>query len=102
MQHRHPQAQHLRFQVDGRDALVVRVGEPSRPTRELTESEADVAALLIDGHTYRDIASYRGTSVHTVSNQVRSAFRKLGVHSRVELSARLSEQGSFRAVEANS
>lgn len=46
---------------------------------QLTATEADVAALLAEGHARDAIAAQRGTSPHTVQAQIRSIFGKTGV-----------------------
>ncbi|MEM7412456.1 MAG: helix-turn-helix transcriptional regulator [Myxococcota bacterium] len=55
----------------------------------LSPAEREVTSALLAGSTSLDIASRRGTSVRTIANQIASIFEKLGVHSRVELAARL-------------
>jgi DNA-binding NarL/FixJ family response regulator len=55
----------------------------------LSDAERDVVAHLVAGSTNGDIARRRGTSEHTVANQVQSIFRKLRVRARGELVARL-------------
>ena len=57
----------------------------------LTAAEEGVIGMLLAGHRYRAIATARQVSTSTISNQVQSAFRKLGVHSVGELLARLHE-----------
>jgi DNA-binding NarL/FixJ family response regulator len=57
--------------------------------KNLSETEHEIAALLIAGSTNCDIAERRGASEHTVANQVQSIFRKLCVRSRGELVAKL-------------
>lgn len=79
----------LRFAVEGREALLLRVDRRPADSPGLTASERNVATHLLRGHSYQDIASARGTSVHTVANQARSVYRKLGIHSRWQLSSRL-------------
>jgi DNA-binding NarL/FixJ family response regulator len=56
---------------------------------ELTDAERDVVTHLIAGSTTADIAWRRGSSISTVSSQLQTLYRKLGVHSRSELAARL-------------
>ena len=51
----------------------------------LTEREHRVVHLAADRLTAREIADIHEVSVHTVTNQLASAFRKLGVGSRAEL-----------------
>ena len=43
--------------------------------------EVDVLRLIARGHTYAQIASRLGVSVHTVGTHVKKVYRKLGVHS---------------------
>lgn len=45
--------------------------------------------LTLSGLSNAEVAKKRGTAVRTVANQLQSLFRKLGVNSRAELSARL-------------
>jgi RimJ/RimL family protein N-acetyltransferase len=51
----------------------------------LTPAEADVARRATEGQSIDEIASARDTSVHTVANQLRSVYAKLGISSRAEL-----------------
>lgn len=72
-------------------ALVVFSWPIPRPTRDheaLSAAEREIVALLVEGCTYAEIASDRGTSLGTVKKQIASAYRKLGVGSRAELVAR--------------
>lgn len=55
----------------------------------LTKSERAVAEAIVAGDTSAKIARDRGTSERTIANQIASIFRKVGVHSRGELIARL-------------
>ena len=59
------------------------------PAGALTDAEREVAALIADGRSNAEIARARGTSRNTVSNQIASILRKLGVGSRVEVAARI-------------
>jgi DNA-binding CsgD family transcriptional regulator len=54
---------------------------------QLTAAEREVLALLLEGLSGAEIAERRGTSVHTLNNQMRAIYRKLGVGSRSELVA---------------
>lgn len=56
----------------------------------LTPRERDVVARLIAGHSTREIARSTGLTVATVNTYLKRIFAKLGVHSRVELLARLT------------
>lgn len=58
---------------------------------ELTEAESEVLELVLQGLSNRAIAERRGTSRRTVANQIQSSFRKLGVSSRAELMAAITE-----------
>ena len=55
----------------------------------LTESERDVAVLLVQGSTNAEVARRRETTERTVANQVQSIYRKLGINSRAELGSTL-------------
>lgn len=52
---------------------------------ELTQAEAAVTRLLVEGHPHARIAELRLASPRTVANQLASAFRKLGISGRAEL-----------------
>jgi DNA-binding NarL/FixJ family response regulator len=51
----------------------------------LTKRELDVAKLVVDGHTNREVAHKLGLAEHTVSNYLFRIYEKLGISSRVEL-----------------
>ena len=52
---------------------------------KLSKSEYEVARLLLEGCTYRQMANRRATSMRTIANQVSSVFKKLGVSGRFEV-----------------
>jgi DNA-binding CsgD family transcriptional regulator len=54
---------------------------------QLTRTESAILALVVQGRTYKEIASRRGTSWKTVGHHVQTLFRKFGVRSRAELAA---------------
>lgn len=56
----------------------------------LTPRERDVVSLLVGGASTREIASETGLTVSTVNTYLKRIFSKLGVHSRVELIARMA------------
>ena len=56
----------------------------------LTSAEREVASLIAEGRSTAEIARARGTSAHTVSNQLSALYDKLGVRSRGELAALLA------------
>jgi len=64
-------------------------GSAARWPATLTSAEREVAELLLEGETNLAISKRRGTSRRTVTNQVASIFRKVGVASRIELAARV-------------
>jgi len=61
-----------------------------RGVEELTPSERAVVTLVLRGHSNLEIARIRETSPYTVSNQLSAIYRKVGVSSRRELKAKLS------------
>lgn len=61
------------------------------PDALLTPSQRRIAALLCGGATQVEIASHLGVSVNTVKTHLRTAYRVLGVSSRVELVEALRE-----------
>jgi DNA-binding NarL/FixJ family response regulator len=60
-----------------------------QPPTALTPAEAEVLRDLVRGLSNRDIAAQRGVSVHTVTKQVSSVLRKLGVQSRLDAALRV-------------
>jgi DNA-binding CsgD family transcriptional regulator len=63
----------------------------------LTPRERDVAALVVDGLTDREIAADLSLSRHTVGQYTSQIYRKLAVRSRAELIAFLLRGGRGRA-----
>jgi DNA-binding NarL/FixJ family response regulator len=51
----------------------------------LTPREHEVAALVAEGHRYREVAQRLDISEHTLKNHLRHIFEKLGIRSRVQL-----------------
>lgn len=82
-----------RFDVGG-DAYALLVwpdaGAARRLTGRLSLAEREVVQLIATGSSNATIAQRRGSSPRTVANQVASIFRKLRVHSRLELYALLA------------
>ena len=86
-----------RFDVGGEAFALLESAEPQPDTPSgLTEAEADVARLAVEGLSNKQIAVRRGTSPRTVANQMASLFRKLGLASRPELLARLRREMTGR------
>lgn len=50
----------------------------------LTEREAEIVALITQGHSNAEIVRLIHLSINTVKSHIRSAYRKLGVTNRVE------------------
>jgi DNA-binding CsgD family transcriptional regulator len=68
-----------------------RIGLRRSAPGELTESERRVAELAASGLTNREVAARLFISPKTVEANVARAYRKLGIHSRAELGARLAD-----------
>ena len=56
----------------------------------LTEAERDVILGVVSGLSNAAIAARRSASPRTVANQLAAIFRKLGVDSRAELTAKIT------------
>jgi predicted ATPase/DNA-binding SARP family transcriptional activator/DNA-binding CsgD family transcriptional regulator len=74
-------------------------GAPTMPERPpanaqfvLTRREEEVASLVAGGLTYRRIAAELHISEHTVATHVRKVLKKLGLRSRSELTAWVTER----------
>jgi DNA-binding CsgD family transcriptional regulator len=67
--------------VFAKDTIELYLGPPGM----LTMTERDVAERAVRGESNAHIATARGSSVSTVTNQLSTVFRKLGVASRAEL-----------------
>lgn len=59
--------------------------QPARPETPLPPRLAKIARLVVSGCTDKQIASRTGLSFSTVRTYVRQIYRRVGVHSRVEL-----------------
>ena len=64
-----------------------------QPRERLTVKEVQVAILVWEGLTNREIASRIGTTEQVVKNYLRSTFDKLGVWSRLELALYVASHG---------
>lgn len=74
------------FVSEGLTRWVASVSRPDAILGQLLPAaEYDVARLLVEGKTHKEIANARGTSVRTVANQVRSVFQRLRISGRGEL-----------------
>ena len=63
------------------------------PCDRLTAKEVQVATLVWEGLTNREIASIIGTTEQVVKNYLRNTFDKLGVWSRLELALYVASHG---------
>jgi len=63
------------------------------PRERLTAKEIQVAALVWQGLTNREISRIMGTTEQVIKNHLRSTFDKLGVWSRLELAMYIASHG---------
>ena len=70
-----------------------------QPCECLTPKEMQVATLVWEGLTNRQIAAIIGTSEQVVKNYLRTTFDKLGVWSRLELALYVARQGGAAWLE---
>jgi DNA-binding NarL/FixJ family response regulator len=70
-----------------------------QPRECLTPKELQVATLVWEGLTNRQIAAIIGTSEQVVKNYLRTTFDKLGVWSRLELALYVARQGGAAWLE---
>jgi len=59
--------------------------------RTLTNREAQIVELLVEGRSRGNVAGVLGTSEETVKSQIASIYRKLRVSNRVELMHKINE-----------
>jgi len=64
-----------------------------QPRDRLTQKEIQVATLVWQGLTNKDIAGLLTTSEQVVKNYLRTAFDKLGVWTRLELALYVASHG---------
>jgi DNA-binding CsgD family transcriptional regulator len=62
----------------------------------LTGAEAEVARLVSDGITNREVADRLFLSPHTVNSHLRHIYGKLAINSRSELARIVAEQEAVR------
>ncbi len=67
-----------------------------QPRQQLTLKEVQVALLVWEGLTNRDIAQRLETTEQVVKNYLRNTFDKLGVWSRLELALYVASHGGAR------
>ena len=80
----------FRLWHEGQEFIAISV--PLEPANRitLTPAQIEVARAIIRGDSNAAIARARGTSVHTVANQVASILRRLGVESRAQIATKLT------------
>ena len=54
----------------------------------LTKRETEIVLLLIDGLSYKEIASRSFISMATLNTHIRNIYDKLNIHSRAEIAAK--------------
>ena len=64
-----------------------------QPCDRLTPKEIQVAMLVWEGQTNREIAGVIGTTEQVIKNYLRNTFDKLGVWSRLELALYVAAHG---------
>jgi len=91
--YRRPQARKTchRYVCQGADGIM-------HPRDQLTAKEIQVATLVWEGLTNRDIAKVIGTTEQVVKNYPRTTFDKLGVWSRLELALYVASHGGVNWV----
>ena len=71
------------------------------PRERLTPKEIQIAILVWEGLTNREIGRIIGTSEQVIKNHLRSTFDKLGVWSRLELAMYVASHGGKYWPEAD-
>jgi DNA-binding CsgD family transcriptional regulator/tetratricopeptide (TPR) repeat protein len=71
---------------------LARIPGRSPASSELSETEQRVADLVTQGLSNKEIAARLYVTVRTVEAHLSKAYRKLGIHSRTELAARLGDR----------
>jgi DNA-binding NarL/FixJ family response regulator len=86
----------VRRVADGRRVLPMAVApRDDRPGRMLSHRQTEVLRLIAEGRSNHEIADELMITINTVKFHVRSIFRELGIHNRVEAAhawARLNAQ----------
>jgi DNA-binding NarL/FixJ family response regulator len=72
------------------------------PREQLTPKEVQVATLVWEGLTNREISKIMGTTEQVIKNHLRSTFDKLGVWSRLELAMYVAGHGGKNWVDESS
>jgi DNA-binding NarL/FixJ family response regulator len=72
------------------------------PRDRLTQKEIQVATLVWEGLTNREISRIMGTTEQVIKNHLRGTFDKLGVWSRLELAMYIASHGGRNWVQEES
>lgn len=83
------------------DILISRENKPSQiaiPVR-LSPSEIEVARLIAEGKTTKEIANIKHLSFHTVNTHRKNIFRKLGINTSFELMRYVTNSGLSTDIE---
>jgi DNA-binding NarL/FixJ family response regulator len=70
------------------------------PCQRLTSKEVQIAILVWEGLTNREIGKIIGTTEQVIKNHLRSTFDKLGVWSRLELAMYVASHGGKKWPES--
>jgi DNA-binding CsgD family transcriptional regulator len=93
----------VRDRLDGSVAIIIEEAKPSEvapiiiQAYGLTDREADLVRLVVQGLSTKEIAAELYLSGYTVQDHLKSVFEKFGVRSRRELVAKLFDQHYFPA-----
>src|SRR5271163_1137415 len=90
---RRPQASQIRDRHVYQRTVHQGAGATMQPRDRLTAKEIQVATLVWQGLTNKDIARVLITSEQVVKNYLRTAFDKLGVWTRLELALYVASHG---------
>jgi DNA-binding NarL/FixJ family response regulator len=71
------------------------------PRDRLTQKEVQIALLVWQGLTNREIGKVIGTTEQVIKNHLRSTFDKLGVWSRLELAMYVASHGGHNWTTGN-
>lgn len=66
--------------------------QPDFKGYNLTKRETEIVLLLIDGLSYKEIASNSFISMATLNTHISNIYEKLNIHSRAEIAARFRKQ----------
>jgi DNA-binding CsgD family transcriptional regulator len=85
-----------RIWVERARAELARIGGRRAVRTELTSSEQQVAALVAEGRTNREVAAALVLTERTIEGHLSHVYAKLGIRSRAELARRLAPEAGGR------